>query len=107
VCLAAGFTPNVVQAAPDSYTIIALVAAHVGVTLTLTSVMRSNLVESVAYRPLTDELPVVESAIGWSTQNPSAALRSVVGLVKLAFAEPTDLTFAELAARRTAITGRD
>jgi len=107
VCLAAGFAPNVVQAAPDSYTIIALVAAHVGVTLTLTSVMRANLDESVAYRPLTDELPVVESAIGWSTQNPSAALRSVVGLVKLAFAEPTDLTFDALSSRRRAITGRD
>ena len=105
VCLAAGFTPNVVQAAPDSYTIIALVAAHVGVTLTLTSVMRANLDESVAYRPLTDELPVVESAIGWSAQNPSAALRSVVGLVKLAFAEPTDLTYAALSSRRRAITG--
>jgi DNA-binding transcriptional LysR family regulator len=107
VCLAAGFTPNVVQAAPDSYTIIALVAAHVGVTLTLTSVMRANLDESVAYRPLTDELPVVESAIGWSAQNPSAALRSVVGLVKLAFAEPTDLTYNALSSRRRAITGGD
>jgi DNA-binding transcriptional LysR family regulator len=106
-CLAAGFTPNVVQAAPDSYTIIALVAAHVGVTLTLTSVMRANLDESVAYRPLTDDLPVVESAIGWSTQNPSAALRSVVGLVKLAFAEPTDLTYDALSSRRRAIAGGD
>jgi DNA-binding transcriptional LysR family regulator len=99
-CLAAGFAPNVVQAAPDSYTIIALVAAHVGVTLTLTSVMRANLGESVAYRPLTDELPVVESAIGWNSQNPSRALRSVVQLVEVAFPEPTDLTFEVLAARR-------
>lgn len=107
VCLAAGFAPNVVQAAPDSYTIIALVAAHVGVTLTLTSVMRANLGESVAYRPLLDELPVVESAIGWSSQNPSAALGSVVGLVRLAFAEPTDLTFHDLAAHRRTMLRRD
>jgi hypothetical protein len=69
--------------------------------------MRANLDESVAYRPLADELPVVESAIGWSTQNPSAALRSVVGLVKLAFAEPIDLTFDALASRKRAITQRD
>jgi len=100
VCLAAGFSPNVVQAAPDSYTIIALVAAHVGVTLTLTSVMRANLDQSVAYRPLVDDLPLVESAIGWSTQNPSAALRSVIALVKVAFPEPVNLTLETVAARR-------
>lgn len=103
VCLAAGFSPNVVQAAPDSYTIIALVGAHVGVTLTLTSVMRANLDESVAYRPLTDAVPVVESAIGWSSLNPSAALRSVVRLVQTAFPEPADLTYEFLEERR----GRD
>ncbi|MER7785834.1 LysR substrate-binding domain-containing protein [Streptomyces albidoflavus] len=37
-CESAGFTPRVVQEAPDSHTILALVAAGVGVTLTLTSV---------------------------------------------------------------------
>jgi len=107
VCLAAGYSPNVVQAAPDSYTIIALVAAHVGITLTLTSVMRANLDEAVAYRPLVDDLPVVESAIGWSSQNPSAALRSVVRLVQVAFPEPVDLTFEALASRRRAIVRED
>ncbi|WMY78989.1 LysR family transcriptional regulator [Citricoccus sp. I39-566] len=34
----AGFTPRVVQEAPDSYTILGLVAAGVGVTLTVSSV---------------------------------------------------------------------
>jgi DNA-binding transcriptional LysR family regulator len=34
----AGFTPRVAQEAPDSYTILGLVAAGVGVTLTVSSV---------------------------------------------------------------------
>lgn len=107
VCHAAGFTPNVIQAAPDSYTIIALVAAHVGVTLTLTSVMRANLDVAVAYRRLVDDLPVIESAIGWNSQNPSAAVRSVVDLVKVAFAEPADLPFEALAAESSSDRGMD
>lgn len=93
VCFAAGYAPNVVQAAPDSYTIIALVAAHVGITLTLTSVMRANPAIGVVYRPLLDDLPIVESAIGWNSQNSSAAVRSVVRLLRDVFPEPLDSSF--------------
>jgi len=89
VCLAAGYSPRVVQSAPDSYTIIALVAAHVGVSLTLSSVQRSNP-GNVVYRELADDLPPVESAIAWSTQNRSAALRTVVGIIRELFAQTPD-----------------
>jgi DNA-binding transcriptional LysR family regulator len=98
VCFAAGYSPNVVQAAPDSYTIIALVAAHVGITLTLTSVMRANPANGVIYRPLRDDLPTVESAIGWNSQNTSSALRSVVGLLPLVFRDPLDSAFTTFGA---------
>ena len=98
VCAAAGYSPNVVQAAPDSYTIIALVAAHVGIALTLTSVMRANPASGVIYRPLLDDLPNVESAIGWNSQNSSAALRSVVRLLQVVFPEPLDSAFTAFGA---------
>jgi DNA-binding transcriptional LysR family regulator len=97
VCLSAGFVPNVVQSAPDSYTIIALVAAHVGVTLTLTSVMRS-IPDGVVYRPLSDDLPIVESAVAWNSQNPSTAVHSVIRVLQSRFARSTDLSFAKLTA---------
>jgi DNA-binding transcriptional LysR family regulator len=97
VCLSAGFVPNVVQSAPDSYTITALVAAHVGVTLTLTSVMRS-IPDGVVYRPLSDDLPIVESAVAWNSQNPSTAVHSVIRVLQSEFARSTDLSFAKLTA---------
>jgi DNA-binding transcriptional LysR family regulator len=98
VCLAAGFVPNVVQSAPDSHTVLALVAAHVGITLTLTSVAHWSA-EGVVYRTLTDDLPSVESAIGWNSRNPSPALKSVIALIRTAFAEPTQFDLRDLEPR--------
>ncbi len=50
-CEGAGFTPRIVQEA-DSYTILALVAAGVGVTLTVTSVQHIQQ-NGLVYRPST------------------------------------------------------
>lgn len=49
-CEATGFNPRVVQEAPDSYTILALVAAGVGVTLTVSS-CRHIQQNGLVYRP--------------------------------------------------------
>jgi DNA-binding transcriptional LysR family regulator len=95
VCLTAGFVPNIVQSAPDSHTVLALVAAQVGVTLTLTSVAHWSA-EGVVYRSVVDELPLVRSAIGWNSRNPSAALRSVVELIRTTFPEPAQYEVAAL-----------
>jgi len=78
-CEDAGFTPRVVQEAPDSYTILALVAAGVGVTLTLTScqhVQQSGLV----YRPLTGSPVRLQAALAWRKDNPSATLQTVLAV---------------------------
>lgn len=75
--LDAGFTPRIVQEAPDSYTILALVAAGVGVTLTVSSVqhVRSS---GMVYRELRGNVPVIASALAWREDNESTALHSVL-----------------------------
>jgi DNA-binding transcriptional LysR family regulator len=86
-CVAAGFNPRVVQEAPDSYTILALVAAGVGVTLTLTScqhIQQTGLV----YRPLAGPSVRLQAALAWRTDNPSAALRTVLAVAEEALPTP-------------------
>ncbi|WP_369206641.1 LysR family transcriptional regulator [Streptomyces sp. PU-14G] len=80
-CERAGYLPRVVQEAPDSYTILALVAMGVGVTLTLTScthIQQTGLV----YRPLAGAPVLLRSALAWRADNPSAALRSVLDVAR-------------------------
>jgi DNA-binding transcriptional LysR family regulator len=87
VCETAGFSPRVVQEAPDSYTILALVAAGVGVTITLTScqhIQQTGLV----YRPLSGVGVHLQSALAWRSDNPSAALRAVLAAAEVALPTP-------------------
>ncbi|MEU5837209.1 LysR substrate-binding domain-containing protein [Streptomyces diacarni] len=100
-CERAGYLPRVVQEAPDSYTILALVAMGVGVTLTLTScthIQQTGLV----YRPLAGDPVVLRSALAWRADNPSAALRSVLDIARDALPTPRGRTEA---AERGAETG--
>ena len=93
-CENAGFTPRVVQEAPDSHTILALVAAGVGVTLTLTScqhIQQTGLV----YRPLAGRPIRLRAALAWRTDNPSAALRNVLAIAKEALPTPPGLVHSE------------
>ncbi|MCI2416453.1 LysR family transcriptional regulator [Saccharopolyspora sp. K220] len=86
-CVSAGFSPRVVQEAPDSYTILALVAAGVGVTLTLTScqhIQQTGLV----YRPLAGPPTRLHAALAWRTDNTSAALRTVLAIAEEALPTP-------------------
>lgn len=84
----AGFTPRIVQEAPDSFTILDLVGAGVGVTLTVSTVQERNSGAAVEYRPLRNGSPVIESAIAWREDNESPALRAVLDVVRLAIPEP-------------------
>ncbi|SDS14102.1 LysR substrate-binding domain-containing protein [Agrococcus carbonis] len=96
VCLNEGFAPTVVQSAPDSYTILALVAAGVGVTLTLTSCMHARQ-EDIVYRRLSDALPTLDAAIAWRSMNSSAALRAVLDVVREVYATPRRVDFDRFA----------
>ncbi|GAA4616707.1 LysR substrate-binding domain-containing protein [Saccharopolyspora hordei] len=93
-CVSAGFNPRVVQEAPDSYTILALVAAGVGVTLTLTScqhIQQTGLV----YRPLAGDPIRMHAALAWRADNTSAALRTVLEIAEEALPTPTGLKNAD------------
>ncbi|GEB47675.1 MULTISPECIES: LysR family transcriptional regulator [Streptomyces] len=86
-CERAGHTPRIVQEAPDTHTILALVAMGVGVTLTLTSCMHVQQT-GLVYRPLTGPPVLLRSALAWRTDNPSAALHSVLRIAEEVLPEP-------------------
>ncbi|MFJ5958893.1 LysR family transcriptional regulator [Paenarthrobacter sp. NPDC092416] len=76
-CARVGITPRIVQEAPDSYTILALVAAGAGATLTLTSVQHVQPT-GVAYLPLAGDPVWLHAAIAWRKDNSSPALARVL-----------------------------
>jgi DNA-binding transcriptional LysR family regulator len=76
-CHDAGFTPAVAQEAPDAYSLLTLVGAGVGVALVVESAQAIRL-DHVVYRPLRGDIPALPIALAWRTDNPSAALRSVL-----------------------------
>ncbi|MCX4680461.1 LysR family transcriptional regulator [Streptomyces sp. NBC_01433] len=86
-CEGAGFNPRVVQEAPDSYTILALVAAGVGVTLTVTS-CRHIQQNGLVYRPLAGPPIRRQAALAWRADNPSAALHAVLSVAEEALPTP-------------------
>jgi DNA-binding transcriptional LysR family regulator len=87
-CMAAGFQPRIVQIAPDSATVLALVAAGAGVTVTLSSVCQVQSV-GIVYRPVAGPGPdYLLLALGWRTDNPSPALRRVLAVSEVALPTP-------------------
>lgn len=78
-CDRAGFRPRIIQEAADAQTIVALVAAKLGVSLLLSPVPPIDP-GLVAYRPLRDRLPPWELALAWREDNPSAVLARFLGV---------------------------
>ncbi|GAB3419532.1 LysR family transcriptional regulator [Flindersiella endophytica] len=72
-CRQAGFTPNVVQHAMDAPTIVAMVAAGLGVSVLISPAPPIDPA-LVSYRRLSDPLPTWEMALAWMPGNASAAL---------------------------------
>lgn len=72
-CRAAGFSPRIVQEAVDVQTIVALVAAKLGVSLLIAPTPHTDE-SAVVYRPLADDLPRWEMALAWSRHNRSPVL---------------------------------
>jgi DNA-binding transcriptional LysR family regulator len=71
-CLAAGFSPRIVQEA-QVQTIPALVAAGLGVSLLISPTPPHNP-SQVVYRPIQDDLPLWDMALAWSASNQSPTL---------------------------------
>jgi DNA-binding transcriptional LysR family regulator len=88
LCTTAGFRPRIAQVAPDSATVLALVAAGAGVTITLSSVQRVQTV-GIAYRPLRGVDPShMFAALAWRTDNASNALARVLAVSRTALPTP-------------------
>ncbi|GAA2312152.1 LysR substrate-binding domain-containing protein [Streptomyces kunmingensis] len=89
-CHDAGFAPRIAQEAPDSYTMLALVGAGVGVAVVVESARDIHL-EHVVFRPLTgDEVPVLPMALAWRTGDRSAALEAVLRVAEEVLPTPAD-----------------
>lgn len=81
-CVDAGFTPRIVQETPDSYTMLTLVGAEVGIALTVSSAQRIRT-EHVVFRPIRDEPPALPIALAWREDDTSPALRAVLEVAEL------------------------
>lgn len=88
LCVSAGFRPNVIQLAPDSVTVLALVAAGVGITITLSSVERVDG-SGVIYLPISDSTPShMFATLAWRKNDESQALRRVLELSEVILPTP-------------------
>lgn len=74
----AGFHPHYVQTATDSWTLMALVAAGVGCSFTVSSISDSFRSSRVVFRRLEDEIPSTSLRLVWNGGNLNPAVRSVL-----------------------------
>ncbi|POX36299.1 LysR family transcriptional regulator [Streptomyces sp. Ru73] len=76
-CHVAGFAPRISQEAPDTYDLLGLVAAGVGVALVVESARHIRL-DHVVFRPLAGGPAPLPVALAWRAADESAALRNVL-----------------------------
>lgn len=74
----AGYTPNVVQTAPDPWTAMALVAAGVGISFSLDAALRNVIQEGIRMVPLEEGLTPSYSRLVWRRDDQNPALHKVL-----------------------------
>lgn len=85
---AAGFVPKITQTAPDSWTLVILVAAEMGCALTLDSVRDNISTPGAVFRPLAGHQEPLEVRMIWRRDDPSAALRNVIDAARSLLPDP-------------------
>ena len=88
LCLASGFSPNVIQEVTEMHTIISLVAAGMGVSLVPLSA-RNIRSQGVAYRELEGTATLTEMAVAWPRASRSAIVQNFLAV---AMESATNLT---------------
>jgi DNA-binding transcriptional LysR family regulator len=83
----AGFLPQVVQEAPDPYSLLALVGAQVGMAVVVESSDHIRI-DGVRYVRLAEGGDSFTLALGWRRNNPSEALARVLDIVRTLFPSP-------------------
>ena len=79
-CHAAGFAPDIVQTAPDSWTCVALVAAGVGLHFTTDSALEQMTLDGVRAVAIEDEIPPIFGYLVWRSGDRDPALARVLGV---------------------------
>lgn len=80
-CLEAGFSPAIVQEAPDSFSLLAMVGAGVGVALVVDAA-RSIRLDHVVFVPLEGDPPVLPVCLVWRQIDESTVLRAVLDVAE-------------------------
>jgi DNA-binding transcriptional LysR family regulator len=81
LCYSAGFSPNVKQEAADTYLIIGLVAANMGISLVPASA-QSLRSQGVVYRPLEGDTTQIEMAMVWRRDDHSPVVEAFLELAR-------------------------
>lgn len=79
-CHTAGFAPEIVQTASDSWTCVALVAAGVGLHYTTDSALRQMTLDGIRVAALADDVPPIFSYLVWRVGDRDPALAKVLGI---------------------------
>lgn len=88
---AAGYAPNIVQTAPDSWTALALVAAGVGITFSVDAAFDNVIQEGIRAIPLAEGQEPTYSRLVWRKDDTNPALRAVLAASEEALPTPPDL----------------
>ena len=86
---AAGFVPRVAQVAPDSWTLVVLVAAQIGCAVSLDTVRDNVSSEGVVFLPLAEPQRPLEVQMLWRAADPNPALRAVVQMAQALYGRPS------------------
>lgn len=82
---AAGFNPTVIQTAPDTWTILSLVGAEIGCSVTVSSVPQNASFPNIAFVPLEDPQGSFPLLMAWRRDGVSPALAEVLRLAQQLF----------------------
>jgi DNA-binding transcriptional LysR family regulator len=93
---AAGYVPNIVQTAPDSWTVMALVGAGVGLTVTLDTAVDNLVQDGIAVVPLEEGRTPTYCRLAWRRDDANPALRQVLRASQVALPTPALQESAEV-----------
>jgi DNA-binding transcriptional LysR family regulator len=85
----AGFSPRILQEAPDSYAILGLVAAGVGVTLTVSSVRHIDT-PGLVFRELAGEPAYLAAVVVWPKHHAGSATLRVLEILERLMPTPAE-----------------
>lgn len=91
----AGFVPRIVQVAPDSWTLVVLVGAGVGISLILSSVRDNVPSRGVVYKPLKQEQRPVEVRLIWRRGDVNPAVQAVIEISESVLPVPDTASLEE------------